>query len=75
VDGMKMIPIKSKEFLAIGYNEEEGAIYVEDIQEITRVFANKTKEEFEQFHSSKQHDYFYLYVLRSLQHKIVQVTT
>lgn len=70
---MQMIPIKSKEFISMGYNEEECAIYVEDKQEITRVFANKTKEEFDQFHNSKQHDYFYLYVLRSLQHKIVQV--
>jgi hypothetical protein len=72
---MIMIAIKSKEFNSIGYNEEECAIYVEDKQEITRVFANKTREEFEQFHNSKQHDYFYLYVLRSFQHKIVQMHT
>lgn len=69
---MQMTAIKSKEFNSIGYNEAENAIYVEDKQEITRVFANKSLEEFEQFRNSKQPDYFYLFVLRSLQHKIVQ---
>jgi hypothetical protein len=67
-----MIPLKAREFNAVGYNEEERAIYVQDNQEITRVFSNKSKEDFEQFVCSKQHDYFYLYVLRSLQHTIVQ---
>lgn len=72
---MKMTAIKSKEFNSIGYSEEENAIYVEDKQEITRVFANKSHEEFEQFLNSKQPDYFYLFVLRSLQHNIVQLHT
>jgi hypothetical protein len=72
---MQMTAIKSKEFNSIGYNEEEHAIYVEDNQEITRVFANKSHEEFQQFLSSKQPDYYYLFVLRSLQHKIVQTLT
>ncbi|MDB5054243.1 MAG: hypothetical protein JWM44_2293 [Bacilli bacterium] len=66
---MIMIAIKSKEFNSIGYNEEEQAIYVKDKQDITRIFDNKSKEDFEQFKNSKQHDYFYLFVLRSLQHK------
>lgn len=70
---MQMVAIKSKEFNTVGYNETEHAIYVEDKQEITRIFANKTREEFEQFYNSKQPDYFYLYVLRSLQHKIVPI--
>jgi hypothetical protein len=72
---MNMIAIKSKEFKAIGYNEEEKAIYVEEKQNIMRVFANKSKEEFQQFVNSKQHDYFYLFVLRSFQHKIVPIYT
>ena len=72
---MQMTAIKSKEFNSIGYNEEEHAIYVEDNQEITRVFANKSLEEFQQFLNSKQPDYFYLFVLRSLQHKIVPLHT
>jgi hypothetical protein len=70
---MQMIPLMAKEFTAIGYNEEERAIYVKDNQEITRVFSDKSKEDFEQFISSKQRDYLYLYFLRSFQHKVVQV--
>jgi hypothetical protein len=70
---MKMTAISSREFNSIGYNEEERAIYVEDKQAITRVFANKSKEEFNQFFNSKQHDFFYLYVLRSLKHEIIQM--
>jgi hypothetical protein len=70
---MEMIAIKSKQFKAIGYNEEERAIYVEEKEDIIRIFVNKTKEDFQQFVNSKQHDYFYLFVLRSFQHKIVQM--
>jgi hypothetical protein len=70
---MEMIAIKSKQFKSIGYNEEEKAIYVEEKDDIMRIFANKTKEDFQQFVNSKQHDYFYLFVLRSFQHKIVQM--
>jgi hypothetical protein len=70
---MKMIAIKSKQFKSIGYNEEEKAIYVEEMENIIRVFQNKTKEDFQQFVNSKQHDFFYLFVLRSFQHKIIQV--
>jgi hypothetical protein len=70
---MKMIAIKSKQFKSIGYNEEEKAIYVEEKEGIIRIFANKTKEDFQQFVNSKQHDYYYLFVLRSFQHKIVQL--
>jgi hypothetical protein len=70
---LTMIPLRTKEINAIGYNEEERAIYVQDNQDITRVFSNKSKEDFEQFFSSTQHDYFYLYGLRSLQHKIIHI--
>ncbi len=68
---MEMITVPSHEFVAIGYNNDEQAIYVQDNQNLTHIFENKTKEEFNQFRNSKQHDYFYLYVLRKLQHKIV----
>jgi hypothetical protein len=47
----------AREYNAIGYNEDERAIYVQNNEEITRVFSNKSKEDFEQFVSSKQHDY------------------
>jgi len=71
---MKMIGMKSKEFKSIGYNDVEKAIYVKDMLDIIRVFENKSKEEFEQFMYSKQQDYFYLFVLRSLDHKTMTYT-
>jgi hypothetical protein len=67
---MEMITIPSNEFVAIGYNNDEQAIYVQDNQNLTHIFENKSKEEFDQFKNSKQHDYFYLYVLQKHQHKI-----
>jgi hypothetical protein len=70
---MEMVAVKSNEFVAIGYNQEEKAIYVRDKQNQTHIFDNKSKEEYEQFKNSKQHDYFYLYVLRKLQHRIVSL--
>jgi hypothetical protein len=71
IEKMQMISVKSNEIIAIGYNEEEKAIYVQDKLHQTCVFENKSKEDFDQFKNSKQHDYFYLCVLKKLNHKII----
>ncbi|HEY0827673.1 MAG TPA: hypothetical protein VGE40_06230 [Bacilli bacterium] len=56
---MDMILVESKELVAIGYSEEEQAIYVKDNHNVTRVYENKPKELFDYFMNSKQKDYFY----------------
>ncbi|MDB5053004.1 MAG: hypothetical protein JWM44_1054 [Bacilli bacterium] len=67
-----MITVSSNEFKEIGYNTEEHSIYVRDTHNQIHIFENKSKEEFDQFINSKQHDYFYVHILKKLQHKIIE---
>ncbi|MEX2461824.1 MAG: hypothetical protein WD469_11120 [Paenibacillaceae bacterium] len=66
---MKMISVISNEITAIGYNDEEKSIYVTDRLLQTHVFVNRTREDFDYFKNSKQHDYFYLHILQKHPHK------
>jgi hypothetical protein len=68
---MIMISVKSNEIMAIGYCDEEKAIYVTDKLSRTHVFVNRTKEDFDHFKNSKQQDYFYLHVLQKHQHRTI----
>ena len=67
---MQMIAVRSNEVLAVGYNETEKAIYVEDRQNVIHKFENRSKQEFEQFIFSKQQDYHYLFALKNPRFKV-----
>ncbi len=68
---MKMMSVRSNEISAIGYSDEEKAIYVTDQYHQTHVFENRSKEEFDHFRNSKQVDYFYVHILQRYQQKVV----